>query len=61
MLAGSGLDSLCHIADTPEEMADACRRLMNEPFTAADVEMRKAFLVPAYSTAHLAARLYQMI
>ena len=29
MIAGSGLESLCHIADTPDEMVCICRKLMH--------------------------------
>ncbi|MDR1556171.1 MAG: glycosyltransferase family 1 protein [Tannerellaceae bacterium] len=61
MLAGSGLDSLCHIADTPEEMITACRRLLAEPFTEEETERRRSFLFPDYSPAYQAARLLRML
>ena len=61
MLSGSGLDSLCCVADTPEEMIGACRRLLLEPFTAADVARRRSFLLPAYSPAFQAERLAGML
>ncbi|MDR1880134.1 MAG: glycosyltransferase [Tannerellaceae bacterium] len=61
MLAGSGLDPLCHIADTPDEMAEACNRLMQLPFTPECIAERSALLIPAYSNKHQAQRLYGMI
>lgn len=61
MLAGSGLDELCRIADTPDEMVEACRYLMTQPFTPASIEKRKRHLFPTYSNAEQAARLIRMI
>ena len=61
MLTGSGLDPLCHIADTLQEMLAACNRLINEPFTEEDIRIREDFLIPAYSTLHQAQRLYHII
>ena len=61
MLAGSGLEPLCHIADTPDEMTATCNRLMNEPFTEAMIEQRSAYLIPEYTNEHQAKRLYQLI
>ncbi len=61
MLTGSGLDPLCHVADTPEEMVRVCNKLMNEPVTQAIIEQRKEFLMPAYSNEEQAKRLYRML
>jgi glycosyltransferase involved in cell wall biosynthesis len=61
MLSGSGLDALCHIADTPEEMIAACRRLLSEPFGAEEVARRQAVLLPAYSPDCQAERLLRII
>jgi hypothetical protein len=61
MLAGSGLDALCHIADTPEEMIAACRRLLPQPFTAEEIRRRESFLIPSYSTIHQAEQIQQII
>ncbi|MDR1938267.1 MAG: glycosyltransferase [Tannerellaceae bacterium] len=61
MLAGSGLDALCHAADLPDEMLAACRRLMNEPFTTDAIRFRRSVLLPAYSPTHQATRLLQML
>lgn len=61
MLAGSGLDELCHIADTPEEMIRTCSQLMHIPFDGATIEQRNNLLFPAYSNACQGERLYKMI
>jgi hypothetical protein len=61
MLTGSGLDPLCHIAETPEEMIATCNQLINEAFTEEDIHQRENFLIPAYSTLHQAERLYTII
>lgn len=61
MLAGSGLDSLCHIADTPGEMIDACNHLMRVPFTEAITYRREALLIPAYTNEYHAKRLIRYI
>lgn len=61
MLSGSGLDALCHIADTPEEMIASCRRLLSEAFTSEDVARRQSVLLPAYSPNYQAERLLRML
>jgi hypothetical protein len=59
MLAGSGLDTLCHMADAPEEMIAACRRALATPFTPEEARRRRRFLIPAYSNKQQAERLIQ--
>ncbi|MDH6306222.1 hypothetical protein M2459_002936 [Parabacteroides sp. PF5-5] len=61
MLTGSGVDALCHIASTPEEMIAACDELLTLPFTPDEIQKRKDFLIPAYSNRYQAERLYRMI
>ncbi|MDR1646070.1 MAG: glycosyltransferase family 1 protein [Tannerellaceae bacterium] len=61
MLAGSGLDALCHVADTPEEMIDVCRHLLEEPFTGEEIRRRQSILIPTYTTAHQAGQILQFI
>ena len=61
MLAGSGLDTLCHIAQTPQQMTDYCRQLMIQPFTQADIDRRKKQLFPVYSNKYQAQRLIELI
>lgn len=61
MLTGSGLENLCHIADTPEEIIQACHSLMTRPFDAQAIADRKALLFPVYSDTHQAQRLKELI
>ncbi|MDR2120769.1 MAG: glycosyltransferase [Tannerella sp.] len=61
MLAGSGLDSLCFIADTPDEMIRLCRELMQKPFTPDCIRKRQALLFPAFSDEYNAGQIVRMI
>lgn len=61
MLAGSGLDSLCHQADTAEEMVSQCNKLMQIPFDQAEISRRKEKLFPTYGNNFQAQRLFDMI
>ena len=61
MLSGSGLDELCHIADTPEEMVEKCRELMTIPFSAEIIYRRRELLFPVFSDAFQAKRIAEMI
>lgn len=44
MVEGTGLEALCHIADTPEEMVRLINELMEEPFTEQEVRIRRKTL-----------------
>jgi hypothetical protein len=61
MLAGSGLDELCHIADSPSEMISACQQLLLSPFDAAEIAHRERVLIPFYTSSHQAAKLIDFI
>jgi hypothetical protein len=61
MLAGSGLDALCHIADTPGKMIEICRKLMETPFPATIPEERRRKLFPFFSDNCQARKLIEMI
>jgi len=61
MLAGSGLDNLCHIADTPEKMTEVCRELMDKPFSTDILDERRKLLFPVFSNEYQAKRLIDMI
>lgn len=61
MLAGSGLEPLCHMANTPQEMIAAVGRLFSEPFTAEDVARRQSFLLPTYSPSRQAESILRML
>lgn len=61
MLAGSGLDSLCRIANTPEEMVNECNRLMEIPVDEKIIAQREKLLFPAFSNKEQAKKLIKMI
>jgi len=61
MLAGSGLDDLCHSADSDKEIRALCDKLMSVPFTETDIEERRNKLFPAYDDKCQAECLYKMI
>lgn len=61
MLTGSGLDAVCHKAETAEDLISNCNKLMQTPFTPECVEERKAMLFPMYDNQAQAKRLYTMI
>ncbi|MDR0573172.1 MAG: glycosyltransferase [Tannerella sp.] len=61
MLAGSGLDALCHIADAPEKMIEKCNELMNIPFSTDILDERRKLLFPVFSNEYQAKRLIEMI
>lgn len=49
ILEGSGLDNLCHIANTAEEQIRLCNQLMNLPFDEKQITEREQQLHPLYS------------
>lgn len=61
MVTGSGLDALCHIADTPDKMVETCTVLMKKPFTESLITERIDQLYPSFSNRYQGERLYKMI
>lgn len=61
MLAGSGLEPLCHIANTPQEMVTTCNQLMGLEINQEAIEKRKEFLFPAFSNKEQGHFLYHLI
>ena len=61
MLAGSGLDQLCHIASTARQMIENCKLLMSQPFTQTDIDLRRDQLFPVYSNKYQAQKLIEFI
>ncbi|MDR1623876.1 MAG: glycosyltransferase family 1 protein [Tannerellaceae bacterium] len=61
MLTGSGLDPLCHIADTPEGMIAVSTRLLAKPFTSEEAARRTRYLIPSYSNKYQAERLIRIL
>lgn len=61
MVAGSNLEPLCHIADTAEEMRQACQKLIRTKFETNELERRQKTLFPDYSNTFQINRLYEFI
>lgn len=61
MVTGSGLGSLCHLADTEDEMVAACRELMSRSLTETDLAARTSLLFPTYSNREQAGKLAAFI
>lgn len=61
MVIGSGLESLCHIANNTEEMIQTCQRLMQTTVDSKIIEARRQELFPVYSNTYQGERLMKMI
>lgn len=61
MLAGTGLVSLCHIANSPEEMIRTCTDLMKISFSADEVARRQEKLSSTYSNREQGERLCKIL
>jgi hypothetical protein len=61
MVIGSGLESLCHIANNTEEMIQTCQRLMQITVDSKIIEARRQELFPVYSNTYQGERLMKMI
>jgi hypothetical protein len=44
MIENTGLENLCHVHDSAEEIKQALKKLMDEPFTEEDVLKRREVL-----------------
>lgn len=54
ILEGSGLDAVCHIANTAQEQISICKKLSELPFTEEMITEREKHLLPAYSNLYQA-------
>lgn len=61
MLAGSGLEAICHIASTPEKQIEKCNELMQQPFNQSEIEKRTLLLIPNFSNKYLADRIIELV
>ena len=61
MLAGSGLDDLCHIADNAPDMIAACRRLLPLAFGEEEISRRRGILIPFYTSSYQAEMLKELV
>ncbi|OWY22321.1 mannosyltransferase [Sphingobacteriales bacterium UPWRP_1] len=57
MVQGTGLETLCHIAQTPQEFIQVITALWRQPFTDHHLQLRRSILGPLYSDAQNAATL----
>jgi hypothetical protein len=60
MVINTGLESLCNIADTPEEMKEAVRSAMSKGFPAEEVKRREEVLMNDFSNAKNARKLIKL-
>jgi hypothetical protein len=49
MVANTGLDELCEVANTASEMASQIARLMQKEFTTIDIDHRKKVLLNSFN------------
>jgi Glycosyl transferases group 1 len=61
MVAGTGLEQTCHIANTPEAMASVITQLYHQPFTEEETVLRKNLLSHSFDNKVNAKRLIQWI
>jgi len=61
MISGTGLESLCNIANTPEEMIHECISLMQENISDKTADKREKILFPLYSNQFQAKKLISLI
>lgn len=61
MVANTGLEELCHLAATAEEMVRLIDELKNKPFTAEEIKRREKLLVERFSNAQNARRLIDLV
>lgn len=61
MVAGSGLEKLCHIANTPDEMVHICHKLMRTDIDPETIDQRRNYLYPVYSNQYQGKHLNDLI
>ena len=61
MLIGTGLETLCEIAETPDQLRQKLDELSDKPFHAKDAEARMEVLAKSYSNSSNADRLIEAV
>jgi hypothetical protein len=61
MVKGTGLESLCRIADTPDEMRKAVSELFSQKFTEENIGHRKTILENGFSNRNGAEKTKQAL
>lgn len=61
MIYKTGLEHLCHLANTPEEMIKAINELFDQEFTSEEIEKRRIILEDDFSNHRNAMKIIQII
>lgn len=61
MIENTGLEELCHVCDSADEMKEAVKTLFDKEFTQEDLNMRTAVLEKKYSNTANAKNLIQLV
>lgn len=61
MIHKTGLEHLCHLADTPKEMIDAINELFEKDFNSEEIEKRKLILEDAFSNHQNAMKIIRLL
>ena len=61
MIHKTGLEHLCHLADTPKEMIRLIDELFDLDFTSEEIEKRKLILEDSFSNQHNAMKIIQLL
>jgi len=61
MIHKTGLEHLCHLADTPEEMIRQINELFGQDFTSKEINKRKIILEDTFSNQHNAMKILRII
>jgi hypothetical protein len=61
MIHKTGLEHLCHLADTPEEIIKTIQDLFQQEFTSEEIEKRRIILEDDFSNHRNALKILQII
>ena len=61
MIHKTGLEHLCHLADTPKEMINRIEELFHQDFTSEEIERRKLILEDTFSNQRNALKIIELI
>lgn len=61
MVANTGLEQLCHVASSAEEMIKLIDELKDKPFTAEEIQRREKLLMERFSNAQNARKLIELV
>ncbi|MCB0502527.1 MAG: glycosyltransferase [Bacteroidetes bacterium] len=61
MVEGTGLDHLCHVTDTPQEMLDQIKKIWSKDFGEAEIKARTAYMDQHFSNKKGAIQLIESL